>query len=186
MVQHVPFCAARHGNQVAARMQTFTGHSEEHGLNCGPRLLDECTYNSLQSWQRREPRSLEHLMSAPQPHAHCERRTCRVCRCQSASKTPQTLHRHLSAAAATAGQNDAATPSSRTNRSPRTLRGNREKDCGWRLWWYASSFHAAPESGGRQPQHPSRSEPPLSVCPAPSHTGSTLVDTPVSSLHTTF
>ena len=29
-------------------------------------------------------------------------------------------------------------------------------------------FHAAPESGGRQPQHPSRSKQPLSLCPDPS------------------
>ena len=39
------------------------------------------------------------------------------------------------------------------NRSPRTQRGDREKECGWRLWWYAST---APESGGRQPLRPSK------------------------------
>ena len=34
-------------------------------------------------------------------------------------------------------------------------------------------FHAAPESGGRQPQHPSRGKQPLSLCPDPSQcTGS--------------
>ena len=34
-------------------------------------------------------------------------------------------------------------------------------------------FHAAPESGGRQPQHPSRGKQPLSLCPDPSRcTGS--------------
>ena len=51
-----------------------------------------------------------------------------------------------------------------TNRSPRTPRATEKEG----LWLAALvvrlQFHAAPESGGRQPQHPSRIEPLLSLC----------------------
>ena len=37
----------------------------------------------------------------------------------------------------------------------------RKKDCGWRLWWYASSFKPPRSPAGRQPQHPSECKQPF-------------------------
>ena len=64
-------------------------------------------------------------------------------------------------AAATARQKMTPQRPEQRTEVPENRGTQRNKDCGWRLWWYASSFKPPPESGGRQPQHSSRSQQPF-------------------------
>ena len=72
-------------------------------------------------------------------------------------------------------RNDAATPLEERTEVPEHQGQQREG-----LWLAASEvrlqFYAAPESGGRQPQHPSRSHQPISLCPAPSQRKGTKIE----------
>ena len=80
---------------------------------------------------------------AETPGVRCSAGLCR----DTKPTSPQRHGRTIRPPRQRAG-NDATTPLLERTEVPEHLGPQREKDCGWRLWWYASSFMQPPSPAG--------------------------------------